>query len=111
MNDVTYTGTADPATAPAGIYTATAGVARAVWIVTADKSVVGVTSPNSRNDRELIDKINAEQQAFKDKVRQARQQRQLEQAGTLNTSNFTSTLSGTTVTALQVRGNMTSPPS
>lgn len=71
MNDVTYTGTADPATAPAGIYTATAGDARAVWIVTADKGVVGVTSPNSGNDRELIDKINAEQKAFKDKVRQA----------------------------------------
>ncbi len=110
MNDATYTGTAEPAASPAGIYTATAGDARAVWIVMADKSVVGVTSPNSKNDREVIDQINAEQQGFKDKIRQARLQRQLEQSAELNTSNFTSTLNGTTVTALQVRGNMTSPP-
>jgi hypothetical protein len=111
MNDVTYTGSAEAAAAPAGIYTATAGGARAAWIMMVGNSVVGVTSPNSRNDRELIDKINAEQQGFKDKVRQARLQRQLEQAAALNTSNFTSTLNGTTVTAVQVRGNMTSPPS
>ncbi|HUL98059.1 MAG TPA: hypothetical protein VLU24_01205 [Mycobacterium sp.] len=111
MNDVTYTGTAEPAAAPAGIYTATAGNARATWIVMADQSVVGVTSPNSKNDREVIDQINAQQQAFKDKVRQARLQRQLEQSAQLNTSNFTSTLNGTTVTAVQVTGNMTSPPS
>ena len=110
MNDVTYTGSAEAAVAPAGIYTATAGDARAAWIVMADNSVVGVTSPNSRNDRDLIDKINAEQQGFKDKVRQARLQRQLEQAAALNTSNFTSTLNGATVTAVQVRGNMTSAP-
>ncbi len=110
MNDVAYTGTAEPAAPPAGIYTATAGDARAVWIVLSDQSVVGVTSPNSKNDREVIDQINAAQQAFKDKVRQARLQRQLEQSASLNTGNFTSTLNGTTVTALQVRGDMTSPP-
>jgi hypothetical protein len=111
MNDVTYTGTAEPVAAPAGIYTATAANARATWIVMADQSVVGVTSPNSKNDREVIDQINAQQQAFKDKVRQARLQRQLEQSAQLNTGNFTSTLNGTTVTAVQVTGNMTSPPS
>ena len=44
-------------------------------VAESDQSVVGVTSPNSKNDREVIDQINAAQQAFKDKVRRARLQR------------------------------------
>jgi hypothetical protein len=110
MNEVTYTGTAEPAAGPAGSYTVTAGDARATWIVLPDNSVVGVTSPNSKNDREVIDKINAQQQNFKDQVRQARLNRQLEQSAQLNTTNFTSTLNSTTVTAVEVTGNMTSAP-
>jgi hypothetical protein len=84
VNDVTYTGTASPATPPAGIYTAAGGDARAVWIV------------------------HAEQQGFKDKVRQARVQRQLEQSAKLDTAKFRSTLNGATVTASRVTGGMTS---
>src|SRR5205085_11984061 len=98
MNDVTYTGAAQLAAPPAGIYTATAGDARATWIVLPDQTVVGVTSANSKRDREVIDQINAQQQAFKDKVRQARLQRQLAQSAKLNTSDFTATVNGTTVT-------------
>ena len=68
-------------------------------IVLPDKSVVGVTSPNSKNDRGVIDQINAQQQDFKDNVRQARLQWQLEQSEQLNGGTLTSTLNGTTVTA------------
>jgi hypothetical protein len=110
MNDVTYTGAAQLAAPPAGVYSASAGDARATWIVLPDQTVVGVTSANSKRDREVIDQINAQQQAFKDKVRQARLQRQLEQSAKLNTGNFTATVNGTTVTALRVTGNMQRPP-
>jgi hypothetical protein len=110
MNDVTYTGAAQLAGPPAGIYTASAGDARASWIVSPDQTVVGVTSANSKRDREVIDQINAQQQAFKDKIRQARLQRQLEQSAKLNTGNFTATVNGTTVTAQRVTGNMQRPP-
>ena len=110
MNDVTYTGVAASATPPAGIYTATAGDARVSWIVKPDHSTVGVVSANSKNDREVIDQINAQQQAFKDKVRQARLQRQLQQAAALNHGTWTSTVNGAVVTATRVTGTMTSPP-
>jgi hypothetical protein len=110
MNDITYTGSAQLASPPAGIYTASAGDARATWIVGNDQTVVGVTNANSKRDREVIDQINAQQQAFKDKIRQARLQRQLEQSAKLNTSNFTATVNGTAVTALRVTGNMQRPP-
>ncbi len=110
MNDVTYTGAADPAQPPAGIYTATAGDARASWIVLPDQSMVGVTSANSKNDREVIDQINAQQADFKSKVRQARLNRQLQQSAQLAYGKWTSQLNGTAVTAVDVTGSMTSPP-
>ena len=110
MNDVAYTGVADPAEPPAGIYTATAGDARASWIVLSDQSMVGVTSANSKNDREVIDQINAQQADFKAKVRQARLNRQLQQSAQLAYGKWTSQLNGSTVTAVRVTGNMTSLP-
>jgi hypothetical protein len=111
MNDSPYSGIAKQAAGPAGIYTATAGEARASWIVLPDKSVVGVLSANSKNDREVIDQINAQQQAFKDKVRQARLNRQLQQAPALNVSALTSQVNAQQVRVVQVSGNMTSLPS
>jgi hypothetical protein len=108
-NDI-YMSAMQSAPAPAGIYTATAGSARASWIVLPDNKVVGVLSANSKNDREVIDQINAQQAAFKEKVRQARLNRQLQQASALNVDRLTSQLNGTQVTAVQVTGNMTSLP-
>jgi hypothetical protein len=111
MNDSTYSGIGKQAAGPAGIYTATAGEARASWIVLSDRSVVGVLSANSKNDREVIDQINAQQQAFKDKVRQARLNRQLQQAPALNVSALTSQVNAQQVQVVQVGGTMTALPS
>lgn len=110
MNDVPLTGTAAKVEPPAGMYTATAGDARASWIVLPDQSVVGVVSANSKNDREVIDAINKQQQDFKDKVRQARLDRQLQQAAALTSGSWTSQLSGQSVTAVSVTGANTELP-
>jgi predicted GTPase len=79
--------------------------------VLSDRSVVGVLSANSKNDREVIDQINAQQQAFKDKVRQARLNRQLQQAPALNVSALTSQVNAQQVQVVQVGGTMTALPS
>lgn len=102
--------TASAAPEPAGIYTATMGDARATWVVMSDQRMLGVRQPNSKNDREVIDQINAQQAEFKEKVRQARLQRQLEQAQELAYGTWSTSMNGTSTTAMRVTGNMTSPP-
>ena len=102
--------TASAAAEPAGIYTATMGDARATWVVMSDQRMLGVRQPNSKRDREVIDQINQQQADFKEKVRQARLQRQLEQAQELESGSWSTTMNGTSTTAMRVTGNMTSPP-
>ncbi len=42
-----------------------AGDARATWVVQPDGHMVGMMVPNSKRDREVIGRINKQQQEFK----------------------------------------------
>jgi hypothetical protein len=111
IKDYSYAVKAAKAPEPAGIYTATAGDARATWIVMADQKTTGVFQPNSKRDREVIDQINAQQADFQQQVRQARLDRQLRQAPQLAVATMSADMNGSTVRAVRVTANMTSPPS
>ena len=93
--------------APAGIYTAAAGDSRTTWVVKPNQTMVGMMMPNSKRDREVIDQINAEQQEFKDKVRQMRLERQMKPAPPMTYGTWQTTMNGTTMTAVPVTGGMT----
>ena len=93
--------------APAGIYTAAAGDSRTTWVVRPNQTMVGMMMPNSKRDREVIDQINAEQQEFKDKVRQMRLERQMQPAPQMTYGTWQTTMNGTTMTAVPVTGGMT----
>lgn len=93
--------------APAGIYTAAAGDSRTTWVVRPNQTMVGMMMPNSKRDREVIDQINAEQQEFKDKVRQMRLERQMQPAPPMTYGTWQTTMNGTTMTAVPVTGGMT----
>ena len=93
--------------APAGIYTAAAGDSRTTWVVKPNQTMVGMMMPNSKRDREVIDQINAEQQEFKDKVRQMRLERQMQPAPPMTYGTWQTTMNGTTMTAVPVTGGMT----
>jgi hypothetical protein len=97
-----------PAAAPAGMYTATFGDARASWVVMPDQSMIGVQNRTSRRDDELIGQILRDQQALQDKVRQARLDRQVQPAPKMTFGTWSMDADGTTVTA--VPGSMTSLP-
>jgi hypothetical protein len=103
--------TASAAAEPAGIYTATMGDARATWVVMDDQRMLGVMQPNSKRDREVIDQINQQQADFKEKVRQARLDRQLQQTAQFNMGTMSMAMNGTTAGVVRVTGDMTSPPS
>ena len=92
--------------APAGLYTATHGNARASWVVRPDNSTVGVMDNSAPGDHKVTDAIAAHDQAFKDKVRQMRIDRQLQQAPPMNITTRQMDMGGTTVTAVRVTGNM-----
>ena len=93
--------------APAGIYTVAAGDSRTTWVVRPNQTMVGMMMPNSKRDREVIDQINAEQQEFKDKVRQMRLERQMQPAPQMTYGTWQTTMNGTTMTAVPVTGGMT----
>jgi hypothetical protein len=105
LNDVDYDFAAAEVPAPAGIYTAAVGDARASWVVRSDRSITGVLSANSKRDREVIDQINAQQADFKAQVRARRIARQLSQAPPLQYGTWQSTINGTPVVAIIVDGN------
>lgn len=93
--------------APAGIYTAAAGDSRTTWVVRPNQTMVGMMMPNSKRDREVIDQINADQQAFQEMVRQMRLERQMQPAPQMTYGTWQTTMNGTTMTAVPVTGGMT----
>ncbi len=92
--------------APAGLYTATHDNARASWVVRPDNSMVGVMDNSAPGDHKVTDAAAAHDQAFKDKVRQMRIDRQLQQAPPMNITTRQMNMGGTTATAVRVTGNM-----
>jgi hypothetical protein len=112
-------GPALAAAPPAGIYTATLGDARATWIVGPDQRVVGVLTPNFRRDDAVIDQIYPPQdprphpqdpEERDSRARQARLGRVIQPAPPLTYGTWTANINGTTVIAVAVTGDMTSPP-
>lgn len=104
MNDATYTFTAAPVAAPAGMYTAAAGGVRASWVVRPDNSITGVQFRQS-NDSDVADLVLANEQRFRDQVRQRRLARQLQQAPPLQFGTWRSAINGVPVVAIIVNGD------
>jgi hypothetical protein len=92
--------------APAGMYTATHDTARATWVVRPDHTMTGVMDNSAPGDHKVTDAIMSRDQAFKDKVREMRLNRQLQQAPQLTYGTWSMPMEGSTVTAVRVTGNM-----
>jgi hypothetical protein len=97
---------ASPVAAPAGIYTATQGNSRASWVVRPDRTMVGVMDNSAPGDHKVTDAIAADDQAFKDKIRQMRLDRQ-QPAPQMSYGTWSMDVNGKTVTAVPVTGDMT----
>jgi hypothetical protein len=107
MNDVAQSFAAPAVSAPAGMYTAELGDARASWVVRPDQSMMGTLNKMSRHDDELIGQILQDQQDFRDDVRQMRIDRQLQPAPPMMYGTWHVDMNGTPMTAVPVTGNMT----
>jgi hypothetical protein len=92
--------------APAGIYTATHDTARATWVVRPDHTMTGVMDNSAPGDHKVTDAAMAREQAFKDQVRQMRQDRPLQPAPPMTYGTWSMDMNGSTVTAVRVTGDM-----
>ncbi len=92
--------------APAGMYTATHGSARATWVVRPDHTMVGVMDNSAPGDHKVTDAQMAQAQEFKDRVRQMRLDRQMQQAPQLKMDTMEADMDGTMVRATRVTGNV-----
>jgi hypothetical protein len=92
--------------APAGLYTAAHDNARATWVVRPDHTMTGVMDNSAPGDHKVTDAIMARDQAFKDKVRQMRLDRQMQQAPQMTYGTWSMQMDGSTVTAVRVTGDM-----
>ncbi|GLP78404.1 hypothetical protein TUM20983_55140 [Mycobacterium antarcticum] len=92
--------------APAGIYTAAMGTSRATYVVRPDRSVVGVMDNSAPGDHRVTDAIMANEDAFKDSVRQMRLDRSASRAPSLNTDTMEGEMGGQRFRAVAVTGDM-----
>jgi len=92
--------------APAGIYAATHDTARATWVVRPDHTMTGVMDNSAPGDHKVTDAAMAREQAFKDQVRQMRQDRPLQPAPPMTYGTWSMDMNGSTVTAVRVTGDM-----
>lgn len=92
---------------PAGMYTAAQGNSRATWVVRPDRTMVGVMDNSAPGDHKVTDAIAAQDQQFKDKVRQMRLDRKMQPAPPMTFGTWTMDMGGTKVTAVPVSGGMT----
>ena len=92
--------------APAGIYTATHGNSRASWVVRPDHSITGVMDNSAPGDHKVTDAIMTRDQAFKDRVRQMRQTRQLQEAPRMTYGTWSMRMGDATTAAARVTGDM-----
>jgi hypothetical protein len=106
MNGVTYDFTAEPVSAPAGMYTAALDGARASWIVRPDGSVTGVQFNGGITGRDFeqaeLQQLNAAQ--FQAQVRNKRVLQQADQSVKLQNGTLTSRINGREVTGTLVTG-------
>lgn len=92
--------------APAGLYTAAHGNSRATWVVRPDHTITGVMDNSAPGDHKVTDAIMARDQAFKDRVRQMRLDRQLQPAPQMAYGSWSMHMGDSTVTAVRVTGDM-----
>lgn len=104
MNDVNYTFNAAAVPLPSAMYTADANGVRASWVVRPDNTITGVQFKKS-NDSDVADLVLANEQQFRDQVRQRRLARQLQQAPPLQFGTWRSMINGVPVTAIRVDGD------
>lgn len=104
MNDVRFQFNAVSVAAPAGMYTAEADGVRASWVVRPGDTITGVQFKKS-NDSDVSDLVLANEQKFRDQVRQRRLARQLQPAPPLQIGTWKSTINGVPVVATIVNGN------
>lgn len=97
---------AAPVAAPAGIYTADHGGSRASWVVRPNRTMVGVMDNSAPGDHKVTDALAAQDQAFRDEVRQTRIDRQMRPAPQMTYGTWSSQMHGSTVTAVRVTGDM-----
>jgi len=104
MNNVSYKFTAPSVPAPAGMYTAEVDGVRASWVVRADDAITGVQFKPT-DDSDTSDLVQANEQKFRDQVRQRRLARMLQPAAPLQFGTWKSTINGVPVTATIVNGD------
>ncbi|WP_445165554.1 hypothetical protein ACTXG7_16745 [Mycolicibacterium sp. Dal123E01] len=104
MNDVNYSFTAPTVALPSAMYTAAANGVRASWVVRPDNTITGVQFAISK-DSDTSDLVQANEQQFRDQVRQRRQARLLQPAPPLEFGTWRSTVNGVPVTATRVDGD------
>lgn len=104
MNDVKFQFDAASVAAPAGMYTAEADGIRASWVVRPGNTITGVQFKKS-NDSDVADLVLANEQKFRDQVRQRRLARQLQAAPPLEIGSWKSTINGVPVVAIIVNGD------
>ncbi len=97
---------AAPVVAPAGLYTATNGQARASFVVRPNRTMTGVMNNSAPGDHKVTDAIAAKDQGFKDSVRKMRLDRQMQQAPQMTYGTWSMTMDGKKVTAVRVTGDM-----
>jgi hypothetical protein len=104
MNDVNYSFTAPSVALPSAMYTAAANGVRASWVVRPDNTITGVQFKISK-DSDTSDLVQANEQAFRDQVRQRREARLLQPAPPLEFGTWRSTVNGVPVIATRVDGD------
>ncbi len=104
INDVNYSFTAASVPSPSGMYTVEANGVRASWVVRPDNTITGVQFKKS-NDSDTADLVQANEQKFRDQVRQRRLSRLLQPAPALEFGTWRSTVNGVPVTATLVNGD------
>jgi hypothetical protein len=96
---------ASSVTAPAGMYTATHGNARATWVVRPDHTMVGVMDNSAPGDHKVTDAQMAREQQFKDRVRAMRLDRQMQQAPQVRMDTMEADMDGAMVHVTRVTGS------
>jgi hypothetical protein len=92
--------------APAGLYAAKHGDARATWVVRPDRTMTGMMDTRAPGHLTVADARRANDQAFKDSVRKMRLDRQMSPAPRMAYGTWTMEMDGSTVTATRVTGGM-----
>ncbi|GLP80941.1 hypothetical protein [Mycobacterium antarcticum] len=97
---------ASPVAAPAGLYTADLGDARASWVVRLGHPTVGVMNNSAPGDHKVTDQIAADQREFQDSLRDMRIARNMVPAPPISLDTRMTVMHDKPVRAVAVTGDM-----